>query len=632
MTNRLRRWTRLAIVAFALFSSLAVVAAFCLPGSVAFAADASANCGNGAVVVVAGTNDPEGADMVKAVDGYKAKGYEVISVDYPTTLWPLGATGYDADVAQGVAATKSAIGGYQSSCSGSPVVVVGYSQGARVAGDVLSDIGNNRDDAVTLADGESYDISSTGITGLLYSDPRRDGSVDGEGVELALIGIIPGLTMSGPRQGGFGDIAVTEVCAQGDGVCDVPDPLHDPIGALDALVGYFVYHGVYPSLMDETVSSYSTCSTSGGTTTCMISEPSAIVSLLRNAADSIGLDGSAIPDFLANRPTLDLPAGIALSNLQPIVKVVQGLFPQLPQLGYGAYLPDLFVFQNIVNGIVNNAPAQFTAGVTALAASVKSIVLLPVNFTKYWVDQIVTTVQGATTTSTTSTPAVTTLAARSSDASVDTVSSDTDLSTSDLRSARRAVHSLILRASAVEPQDVTTTGDDSTSNSGDDRRQDGGHPVATPPAGDSYDAAATSAPADAPAAPPVNPSPAPAPAPSGNDGGGTPAIGDSKQLIGVRPDAITSDNPSEAPGDGAGDGGPSGPDGAGSGSGVTTHGGSSHGGSVQGGSSQGDSGQAGSGSAGNDGGSALGGGTSGSGTSSSGTSSSGTSGGTSTGG
>ncbi len=45
-------------------------------------------------------------------------------------------------MAQGNAATTSAIAGYQTRCSGKPVVVAGYSQGARVAGDVLADIGS----------------------------------------------------------------------------------------------------------------------------------------------------------------------------------------------------------------------------------------------------------------------------------------------------------------------------------------------------------------------------------------------------------------------------------------------------------------------------------------------------------
>ena len=307
---------------------------------------------------------------------------------------------------RGTAATKSAIAGYQSSCPGSPVKVVGYSQGARVAGDVLSDIGNDRDDKDIVATDKNGDplldengdpvivddISSDGLSGELYSDPRQNGDKTGRGIEQSLIGVIPGLTMTGPREGGFGDIPVTSVCAEGDPICDLPDPLYDPIGALDGLVGYFTKHGYYPFHMYQDPASWTnkTCTTSGSTTTCEIKQSSAIVGLLRQGATAIGLDGALIPDFIANRPTIGLPFGIELAKLQPAIRLVSDLLPPLPKLGYGGYLPDVFVFQKIIEGIVKLAPDQFKTGVKELAASVKSIVLMPVNFVKYWAGQIVT--------------------------------------------------------------------------------------------------------------------------------------------------------------------------------------------------------------------------------------------------
>ncbi|MEE4022413.1 PE-PPE domain-containing protein [Gordonia sp. PKS22-38] len=450
MVARFRLTRRVPAVLIAISSCLTVVAAFCLPGSVGSArAD---ECGGGAVIIVGGTNDPEAASMVGVgqrytghkpinVDGETVivpdpsspyyddpggvsppKAYKVIRVYYPTTLWPLGALGYDQSVAAGEAATKKAIATYQQECAGNPIVVTGYSQGARVAGDVLSDIGNGRVGKIDIADTpddsdddveiQRYLVDEQGnvvldsngkpipsISGELYSDPRRDGTIDGEGVELALPGIFPGLTMSGARDGGFGDVPVTSVCVEGDGICDVPDPVHDPIGAIDALVGYFTKHGYYPYQMwlDPDASATgagwanTTCTTAEGssTTVCEVHQDSAIVGVIRDGANAIGLDGSTIPDFLEHRWTIDLPYGAKLSNLQPLVRLVQDHVPPLPELGYGGYLPDLFVFEDILDGIVNNAPDEVKGGVRALAASAKSIVLIPVNFVKYWAAELI---------------------------------------------------------------------------------------------------------------------------------------------------------------------------------------------------------------------------------------------------
>lgn len=425
MPLRLRSARRLTVVLIALSSSCAVVAAFCLPA--AAMADPY-DCGAGAVIIVGGTNDPDAVHMVGVKQRYSGTGiddtlgteddsshagapYRVIYADYPTTLWPLGAAGYDESVAQGNAATKQAIARYQSKCD-KPIVVAGYSQGARVAGDVLSDIGNDRDDTVVLLDEHrnpvldgdgvpvTVDISADNISGELYADPRRVGDKTGRGIELSLIGVIPGLTMTGARDGdgarGFGELedSVRSICVDGDPICDLPDPLYDPIGTIDGLVGYFTKHGLYPWQMyrDPTEPVWNTgrevdCGISN--TDCMVAAESAIAGALRDGIENIGLDATRMPDFLAGRWTVDLPYGIELSNLQPVVRLIQDVVPPLPYLGYGGYLPDLFVFEDILEGIVRLAPDQFRSGVTALAASVKSIVLIPANFVRYWVGEFV---------------------------------------------------------------------------------------------------------------------------------------------------------------------------------------------------------------------------------------------------
>lgn len=56
---------------------------------------AGASC-TGALVVVPGTFDPGGNDMRQIWDRPDRADYEHILVDYPATLWPLGAIGYNA--------------------------------------------------------------------------------------------------------------------------------------------------------------------------------------------------------------------------------------------------------------------------------------------------------------------------------------------------------------------------------------------------------------------------------------------------------------------------------------------------------------------------------------------------------
>lgn len=437
---------RSAVVLVALVSALAVVIAYCLPGGVAYAEETTKNgydCSKaGAVVVVGGTNDPDAKGLVGVTQRYTGVGpdgkpdtadddtrykgvddegnpkdYEIIYADYPTTLWPLGAAGYDDSVSQGEAATRSAVASYQSSCgSGKPVVVTGYSQGARVAGDVLSQIGqadaNNKKVQGVLVDKDGnyineagervaepvyVDIEADQISGELYSDPRQAGNKEGRGIELSLIGVIPGLTMQGSRgtddeDSGFGtlDGRVTSVCVDGDPICDLPDPLYDPIGAIDGLLGYFTKHGLYPYQMfrDPDLGENGVW-TSGRTVVCedhicRVSANSALVELIQQGADAIGLSALTVPDFLKGRPTLDIPFGLELAHFGDLTRLVGGLLPPLPKLGYGAYLPSLFVVTDIIDGIVGLQPALIKRGVEEFAKSVVSIALYPVNVVRYW--------------------------------------------------------------------------------------------------------------------------------------------------------------------------------------------------------------------------------------------------------
>ena len=390
------------------------------------------DCKAGAVIIVGGTNDPDGRFLVGVTERYTGRkpiidpdgnlqivddpaspyrgdgAFTILYADYATTLWPLGSPGYDEDVARGVASTEQLIADYQSHCGGKTVVVAGYSQGARVAGDVLSDLGNGRTTTVAAADGTPVTIDTSTLRGELYSDPRRDGDRGGRGVELSLVGVIPGLTMSGAREGGFGTIPVVSFCVRGDGICDVPDPLHDPFGAIDAFVGYFNRHGYYPTRMwaPATNSNVWRCTQTPtaddvrtGYVDCFVPAQSPISQLRQDTINGVrgvfGLAPREVVDFWNKLPNFNRVFPYAnLADLQRFVAPVMNVFPPLPSLGYGAYLPDLFMFTDVLGGIVTFDGARIMQGLGGLWGSATSIVLWPVNATKYWVNRIGSGVTG----------------------------------------------------------------------------------------------------------------------------------------------------------------------------------------------------------------------------------------------
>ena len=156
---------------------------------------------------------------------------EIYTVPYTAQFHnPLSADqqmSYNDSRAEGTQNAVKAITDINNRCPLTSYVLVGFSQGAVIAGDIASDIGNGR--------GPVDADLVLGVT--LIADGRRQAGVGqeigpnppGQGAEITLhevpmLGEM-GLTMSGPRPGGFGLLndRTNEICATGDLICSAPD-------------------------------------------------------------------------------------------------------------------------------------------------------------------------------------------------------------------------------------------------------------------------------------------------------------------------------------------------------------------------------------------------------------------------
>ncbi|NTY59845.1 carboxylesterase Culp6 [Mycolicibacterium sphagni] len=134
---------------------------------------------------------------------------------------------YNDSRAEGTRAAVKAMTDMNNRCPLTSYVLAGFSQGAVIAGDIASDIGNGR--------GPVDEDLVLGVT--LIADGRRQLGVGqdigpnppGQGAEITLHEIPAlsemGLTMTGERPGGFGALnnRTNEICGAGDLICAAPE-------------------------------------------------------------------------------------------------------------------------------------------------------------------------------------------------------------------------------------------------------------------------------------------------------------------------------------------------------------------------------------------------------------------------
>ncbi|KAA0024643.1 cutinase family protein [Antrihabitans cavernicola] len=173
----------------------------------------------------------------------------------PVALPPDGQASYNVSRSEGAKRANDVVAGMHANCPLTNFVIVGFSQGAVIAGDLAAQIGADK--------GPAPANQVLGVT--LIADGRRDSDAkpigpdpDGVGAEVALKGVnLPGITMTGPR-GGFGALGdrVNSICAPGDLICTAPKSAMNPLnipGSLAALAGAYgnPVHSLYNSFAVE---------------------------------------------------------------------------------------------------------------------------------------------------------------------------------------------------------------------------------------------------------------------------------------------------------------------------------------------------------------------------------------------
>ncbi|NKY60371.1 cutinase family protein [Nocardia flavorosea] len=160
--------------------------------------------------------------MSRQLDREATLGRQTVSVDYKSSVWPTGPYTRDESVADGKAILRDTIADYRAACPGGHVKVIGHSLGAEIAGDEAA-----------LADEV-----------VVYGDPRTAG-----GIYDALPGFLPGVSSPGRREN---HPNTTSVCHEFDAACDSPNPLGDPVGFVQGVVGALSgWHSYRPGEADE---------------------------------------------------------------------------------------------------------------------------------------------------------------------------------------------------------------------------------------------------------------------------------------------------------------------------------------------------------------------------------------------
>ncbi|MEV6348088.1 cutinase family protein [Actinoplanes sp. NPDC051851] len=137
--------------------------------NVASTGDAAGNCPDAHIIVTRASTEAPGTGIIgslaTAVTRASDQTITVEATDYPALLNP-----YPPSVAAGTRELTSQLTTEVANCPNTKIVMMGYSQGAHVIGDVLA--GTGRVTGFTQADAVSTDVTDRVVAVILMGDPR----------------------------------------------------------------------------------------------------------------------------------------------------------------------------------------------------------------------------------------------------------------------------------------------------------------------------------------------------------------------------------------------------------------------------------------------------------------------------
>ncbi|PPJ25606.1 cutinase family protein [Nocardia nova] len=326
-----------------------------------------ASCPRWTAVLVPGTGEATLADEpagMLAPIGAGLRQRFGSDIEVRTLTYPASAIPYSISETTGTQNLSTLLDGL---CSSTRVVLAGYSQGADIAGDVATDIGNNHGP-----------VSASRIVAVaLISDPRRSSDTPQLGTPS------PGEGIAGPRQHDFGTLTnrVRTLCATGDIYCSTTPQASPALAAL----GHAFTGTNLPPTSNDTTTTPSPDQTTTASTAPATSSPAAPDSGLDASGSFAGLDPSEIigqvvtvlsglSGFAADLPAIgtdlaQLPALIASGNLPGLHQISGDLNNQFAPLVQMADRIDLHL---VARALALAVPLD-TSGWTAVAAQIVNI-------------------------------------------------------------------------------------------------------------------------------------------------------------------------------------------------------------------------------------------------------------------
>lgn len=164
---------------------------------------------------------------------------------------------YDQSRAEGTERARAEIAATHAHCPLTSYVLLGFSQGAVIAGDLTNEIGTgNGPVPAELVRGSVLIADGRRLPGQGQSPGLSPGN--GQGMEISLqpfsglTQLIAGATMTGPRPGGFGalDEKTAQICDSRDLICNAPLNVMDGAARFQEFLANNAIHAMYATNPD----------------------------------------------------------------------------------------------------------------------------------------------------------------------------------------------------------------------------------------------------------------------------------------------------------------------------------------------------------------------------------------------